>query len=131
MRLAASRIIIALAVVAIAASMASAARPQSVTPPILKAAPTSQVSALHHSEAHARTAHAYRPQPGARFSTASLSVYARGSQPVSGASATAKDPGDDFDYGAAAIGAGVAAAVVLLVSGSIVVVRRRGQLQHS
>jgi hypothetical protein len=131
MRLAASRIIIALALVAIAAPMAAAARPRSVQPPILKASPTAQLAALHQAEADARAAYAYRPPPGAHFSTASLAVYARGSQPVPAASTTTKDPGRDFDYGAAAIGAGVAAVLVLLVSGSIVVARRRGQLQHS
>jgi hypothetical protein len=132
MRLAASRIIIALAVVAIAAPAASArGETGTVGPSILRAPQAAQLTALHHAEAQTRAAHAYRPPRGAAFSTATLGVYARDSQRVSAASATTKDPGDDFDYGAAAIGAGLAAAVVLLVSGSIVVVRRRGQLQHS
>jgi hypothetical protein len=111
--------------------VAAAAQTDSVGPPILKAQPTSQLPALHHSEAQKRAAHAYSPPHGAQFNTASLSVYTRGTQPISGTAPTAKDPGDGFDYGAAAIGAGVAAAIALLVTGSIVAVLRRGQLQHS
>jgi hypothetical protein len=101
-----------------------------VGPPILQVLHGSQVQALHREEVRKQAAASYTPPAGATISTAPFNVYTGTTHPGVGSPPTAKEPSDGFDYGDAAIGAGLAAAITLLVSAGIVVLRRRGQLQH-
>jgi hypothetical protein len=53
------------------------------------------------------------------------------SNPVPVPSTTASAAGDGFDYGDAAVGAGVAGGIALLTVAGGLTVRRRSQLRHS
>jgi len=50
--------------------------------------------------------------------------------PIAATASSAKQPSDGFDYGDAAVGAGIAAAIVLLATTATLTVRRRHEPQH-
>jgi hypothetical protein len=51
--------------------------------------------------------------------------------PIAASAPSVKEPSDGFDYGDAAVGAGIAAAIVLLAAAAALTVHRRHQPQHS
>jgi hypothetical protein len=66
--------------------------------------------------------------PSGRRSNAELNANATTDRPIA-AAPTLKAPSSDFDWGAAAIGAGIAAAIALLLTAGAQV-RQRNQLRH-
>ena len=67
--------------------------------------------------------------PSGRQSNAKLNANATTGRPIAAAQ-TLKAPSTDFDWGAAAIGAGIAAAIALLITAGTQVARQRSQLRH-
>jgi hypothetical protein len=68
------------------------------------------------------------PRTG-RQSNAEPNARATTDRPIAAAE-TLKAPSSDFDWGDAAIGAGIAAAIALLITAGAQVVRQRSQLRH-
>ena len=97
----------------------------SVGPPIMPVARTAELAAIHRVEAQREAARSYSPPEGARYSIAALNAYAALAHPVAASAPTVTAPGDGFDYGAAAVGAGLAAMIIVLISGGVAVRRRR------
>jgi hypothetical protein len=102
-----------------------------VTPPILRTARASELAAINRANAQEQAALSYRPPATARYSSADTKAYARTIHPVAASAPTLKAPGGGFDYGDAAIGAGITAAIALLLTAGTLTVRRRSQPQHS
>ena len=100
-----------------------------VGPPILRVARGPEAAAIHRAEAQARAAVSYSPRAGARYSSGEIGAYAALAHPVAASSSPVKAPGAGFDYGAAAVGAGLAVVIVVLISAGGLAVRRRRQPQ--
>lgn len=100
-------------------------------PPALRPAAGSEHAIISHAEAQRHAALSYSPTAGARYSSADVGAYAATVHPVAVTGPVVKAPGDGFDYGDAAIGAGITGAIVLLAGAGTVAVRRRSQPQHS
>ena len=100
-----------------------------VGPPILRVARGSEAAAINHAEAQERAALSYSPPAGARYSSAGTDAYAAVGHPVAASAPTVKAPGAGFDYGAAAVGAGLAVAIIALITAGGLVLRRRRQPQ--
>lgn len=94
-------------------------------PPIL--APLSQ-SEFRATEAQAALAHNYTVPSTARYSNAELAAHPKPAAAAAVASPRIAAPGDSFHWGDAAIGAAIALAIGLLVSGVAMIARRRTQL---
>jgi hypothetical protein len=101
-----------------------------VGPPILRVARASELAAIDRVEAQRQAALSYSPPAGARYSSADTDAYAAVAHPVASRASTVKAPGEGFDYGAAAVGAGLAAAIIVLIAAGGLVVRRRRQPQY-
>jgi hypothetical protein len=140
MRLAARSTMIAgvLSIAAIGAPAASAgvgpgpptaAQAGPVAPPILRVARASELAAINRAETQERAAGSYSPPAGARYSSAETDAYAWFAHPVAASASTVKAPGEGFDYGAAAVGAGLAVAIIVLIAAGGLAVRRRRQPQ--
>lgn len=97
-------------------------------PPILRLARASEAAALNHSEAQERAAASYSPRAGARYGSGDPVAYAALPHPVAASSLPVKAPAG-FDYGAAAVGAGLAVVIVVVITVGGLVVRRRRQPQ--
>ena len=125
---------IALAAAAISASVASArvlegpihqtAQAGQSVPPVLPAVPPSQFRAI---EAQDTAALGYRLVPTAPYSNAELNAHLKPVLATTTSVHKIAAPSDSFNWGDAAIGAGVAMAIVALVSGGTLAVRRRTQ----
>lgn len=100
-----------------------------VGPPILRVARASELAAIKHPEAQARATLSYSPPAAARYSSADTNAYATFAHPVAASAPTVKAPGGGFDYGAAAVGAGLAVAIIVLITAGGLAVRRRRQPQ--
>lgn len=111
------------------------ARAGVVGPPVLRPAPRSELAAMTRAKANEEAAITYRPTLGARYSGADTAAYAAALSSTTVAAtvntATVKAPGNGFDYGDAAVGAGVTAAFMLLIAAAALNLRRRRQPQHS
>ena len=101
-----------------------------VGPPILWPARDSEIAAINRAKAQQRAALSYSPPATARYSSAVMNAFTPTARPVAVSAPTVKAPSDGFDYGDAAIGAAIAAAIAALASGTVAV-RRRSQPQHS
>jgi hypothetical protein len=97
-----------------------------VSPPISGRARRSQVAA---AEGLTELALANHVPPSGRRSNANLNANAATDRPVA-AARTLTAPSSDFDWSDAAIGAGIAAAIALLITAGAQVVRQRNQLRH-
>lgn len=97
-----------------------------VGPPILRVARGSEAAAINRAEAQERAAVSYSAPAGARYSSA---AYAGFAHPVAASGPTVKAPGAGFDYGAAAVGAGLAVAIIVLITAGGLAMRRRRQPQ--
>jgi hypothetical protein len=101
-----------------------------VAPPTLPPARASELAAIQRAEERQHAAGSYRPSPAAHYSSAETDTYAALEHPVAPSALTVHAPGEAFDYGAAAIGAGFAVVIMVLIAAGGVAVRRRGQPQH-
>ena len=99
-------------------------------PPILPVAQTAELAAIHRAEAQQAAAHSYSPPEGARYSSAAFNAYATLAHPVAATSPTVNAPNDGFDYGAAAVGAGLALTIIVVITAGGLVVRRRRPPQY-
>ena len=100
-------------------------------PPILRVARASELAAINRAEARQEAARSHTPAEGARFSSAALDAYATLAHPPVAASApTIKAPGAGFDFGAAAVGAGLAVAIIVLITAGGLAVRRHRRPQY-
>jgi hypothetical protein len=93
-------------------------------PPVL---PPAQPSELRAAEAQAALAHSYSAPPAARYSNAEFNGYSKAAPTAVVPAAKLGAPGDSFHWGDAAIGAGIATAIVLLLTAGSLGVRRRIQ----
>jgi hypothetical protein len=100
-------------------------------PPILRVARASELAVIHRAEAQERAAVSYSPPAGALYSSADTAAYAAVASPVAASSSPVKAPGAGFDYGAAAVGAGFAVALIMMISAGAFAVRRRRHPQFS
>jgi hypothetical protein len=99
-----------------------------VAPPILQRGQVSELEAANRAKEQALV---HRMQSKARYSDAELNAYVTTAHPSAVAPPTLTAPGTSFDWGDAAIGAGIAIAVALLIAGSTLAVRQRRQPRHS
>jgi hypothetical protein len=90
--------------------------------PILRRVPASALAAVNSAKEHALVYHV--PQ-SARYSTADVNAYTPSAHPVAAAAPSLKAPSNGFDWGDAAIGAGITAAIALLMTGGGLAVRQR------
>ena len=91
-------------------------------PPVVQRSEASELAAIDRLKAQVPIHHA--PANG-RYSTAALTTAAT---PV--ATPTLTTPGNGFDWGDAAVGAGVVAAIGLLIAAASVAVRHRSEPRH-
>ncbi len=91
-------------------------------PPALARSQASEIAAIDRAKARSL---ANNVPPNGPYSTAALTTAAT---PL--AAPTLKAPGNGFDWGDAAVGAGVAAAIGLLIAAASVAVRRRTEPRH-
>ena len=134
-RRASAIIALVLAATAISASAASArpvgaplhqtAQASPAIPPVLGPARPSDIRAAEAQEA--RAGH-YSVSPTARYSNAELNAYQTALPTAAIPAGKIGAPGDGFHWDDAAIGGAVAVAIVLLVTGGTLIVRRRIQL---
>ena len=108
-----------------------AAQASVVEPPILPPGRGSQFAAVSRAKSHAEAARTQSPPPHSHYSSAGTNGHVGTVRPVATSAPTGNTPGDGFAYGDAAVGAGIAAAIVLLATTVILTVRRRSQPQHS
>jgi hypothetical protein len=101
--------------------------PTAPVAPILGAPRASDLGAIDRAQAREARASSYSPPPTARYSSSELI----GVRPPAVSAPTIAAPGDGFQWGDAAVGAAVSAAIVLLVTAGTLAVRRRSQPTHS
>jgi hypothetical protein len=83
---------------------------------------------IRRAEAQEAQAHSYTVPATARYSDAGLNGYAAARPSAALPAPKATTPSNSFDWGDAAIGAAITAAILLLVMAGTVAVRRRTQL---
>lgn len=115
---------------AIAAPSAYAGGVLRGAPPILRPAGASELPAINRSQAHEAQRLAYNQPQTARYSNAEMNAYASALHPVAVSTPVSATPSNAFDYGAAAVGAGLTGAIVLLITAGTLTIRRRSQLRH-
>ena len=100
--------------------------PQTATgvPPGLSRSQASELAAIDRAKARSLANH---PSPTGPYSTAALTTAAT---PIASPSPTLEAPGNGFDWGDAAVGAGVAAAIGLLIAAASIAVRHRSEPRH-
>ncbi|MBV9798296.1 MAG: hypothetical protein JO039_09645 [Solirubrobacterales bacterium] len=86
-------------------------------PPVLRPARASEQQAITRAETQEVNALADTPPQGARYSNAEQNAYAPATAPVATTPPAAGGSSNAFDYGDAAIGAGITAAIALLITG--------------
>jgi hypothetical protein len=98
-------------------------------PPILRPARASELPAINRAQAQKAHALAYNLPRTARYSDTEMNAYASAA-PVAGSTPISNAPSNGFDYGSAAVGAGLTGAIVLLITAGTLTIRRRSQLRH-
>ena len=93
-------------------------------PPALARSQASELAALDRAKARSL---AHNVPPTGPYSTAALTTAAT---PIASPSPTLEAPGNGFDWGDAAVGAGVAAAIGLLIAAASIAVRHRSEPRH-
>jgi type IV secretory pathway VirB10-like protein len=102
--------------------------PQTVpVAPILQRVPASALAAVNRAKEHAS---AYQVPASGGYSTAGLDASATVKAPAVKAP-TLSAPSNGFDWGDAAIGAGITAAIALMITAGSVAVRQRSEPRHS
>ncbi len=102
----------------------------SAGPPILPVARAAELAAIKRAEGQREAAGSYSLPEGARYSSAAFNAYATLAHPVAASAPTVTAPGERFDYGAAAVGAGIAVTIIAAITAGGLAVRRRRQPQH-
>jgi hypothetical protein len=97
-------------------------------PPILRPARASELPAINRAQAQEAQGLAYNLPRTATYGNTEMNAYA--SHPVAGSAPFSNTPSNGFDYGAAAVGAGLTGAIVLLITAGTLTIRRRSQLRH-
>ncbi|MBV8990993.1 MAG: hypothetical protein JO372_20760 [Solirubrobacterales bacterium] len=106
------------------------ARTGPVGPPILRRPRASELPAINRAQAQEADRLAYNPPRTARYSNTEMNAYASAAHPVAAPTPISNAPSNGFDYGAAALGAGITGAIVLLITASTLTIRRRSQVRH-
>jgi hypothetical protein len=101
--------------------------PGPVPPPILHQARGSRLAAIDRAKEQALANHV---PPTGRYSSADLNGYAAAAHPSAAASPAPKSPNNGFDWGDAAIGAGITAAIALALTAGSLAVRQRRQPRY-
>ena len=102
----------------------------SVGLPILPAR-AGALATINRAEAQREAARSYSLPAGARYSSAAFDAYAALAHPVAASAPMVKAPYDGFDCGAAAVGAGLAATIIAVITAGGLAMRRRRQPQSS
>jgi hypothetical protein len=102
----------------------------SVGPPILPVARAAEVAALSGAKQQREPARTYSLPKSARYNSAPFNAYAALAHATVASSPRVKAPEDGFDYGAAAVGAGLALAIIAAIAAGGLVVRRRRPPQY-
>jgi hypothetical protein len=94
-------------------------------------ASTNTFGQTHTSFNHALDRPGSRPGAGgANLSTLEAIANASGADPATGAQPAITAPSDDFDYSDAAIGAGITAAIAVLIAAGALGLRQRSRTRH-
>jgi hypothetical protein len=101
------------------------------SPPILRPVRASELPAIKRAQAQEAQRLAYRLPPTDRYSDTEMNAYASAAPHVPGSTPLSNAPSTGFDYGAAAVGAGLTGAIVLLITAGTLTIRRRSQLRTS
>ena len=101
-----------------------------VGPPILRPARASELPAIDRGQAQEAERLAHNLPRTAPYSNTEMNAYASAAHPVAAPTPISSAPSNGFDYGAAAAGAGITGAIVLLITASTLTIRRRSQLRH-
>jgi hypothetical protein len=99
-------------------------------PPILRPARPSDLPAINRAQEQEAQRRSYTLPRTARYSNAEMNAYASAVHPVAVSTPVSDVPSNAFDYGAAAIGAGITGAIVLLITAGTLTIRRRSQPRH-
>jgi hypothetical protein len=99
--------------------------------PILRPARASELPAINRAQAQEAQRLAYNLPHTARYSDTEMNAYASAAPHVAGSTPISNAPSNGFDYRAAAVGAGLAGAIVLLITAGTLTIRRRSQLRTS
>ena len=99
-------------------------------PPILRPARASELPAINRAQAQEAQGLAYNLPRTARYSDTEMNAYASAAPRVAGSTPISNAPSNGFDYGSAAVGAGLTGAIVLLMTAGTLTIRRRSQLRH-
>ena len=102
----------------------------SVGPPTLPVARAAELAAIHRAAELREAARSYSLPQAAHYNNAAFNAYATLAHPVAASSPTVKAPDDGFDYGAAAVGAGLAVTIIVLITAGGLIVRRRRRPQY-
>ena len=105
-------------------------QPGPVGPPILRRARASELPAIERAQAQEAERLAHNLPRTAPYSNTEMNAYASAAHPVAAPTPISSAPSNGFDYGAAAAGAGITGAIVLLITASTLTIRRRSQLRH-
>lgn len=101
-----------------------------VGPPILRPALASELPAINRAQAQEAERLAYNLPRSAQYSNTEMNAYASAAHPVAAPTPISGAPSNGFDYGAAAVGAGITGAIVLLIAASTLTIRQRRQVRH-
>jgi hypothetical protein len=98
--------------------------------PVLQPPRPSELRAIQRAEAQKARRLAYELPATAPYSNAEWNAYASAAHPVASSPPVTGAPSNAFDYSDAAVGAGIAGGIVLLITAGNVTVRRRSRLHH-
>ena len=101
-----------------------------VGPPILRPARASELPAIDRGQAQEAERLAHNLPRTAPYSNTEMNAYASAAPRVAGSTPISNAPSNGFDYGSAAVGAGLTGAIVLLMTAGTLTIRRRSQLRH-
>jgi hypothetical protein len=105
------------------------------THPLKQTVNDRNVSTHANARTHSRTDHAPNGSSspgagGANLSTLKAIANASVANPAASAPPAITPPSDDFDYGAAALGAGITAAIAVLIAAGTLGLRQRSRTRH-
>jgi hypothetical protein len=100
-------------------------------PPTLGVVGAAELAAMHAAEVRPEGALSQHLASSGHYSTAELNAYAATAHPTAAVTPANPSPSDAFDWTDAAIGAGIAATIALLMTFTAVGVRGRRQARQS
>ena len=102
----------------------------SVGPPTLPVARAAEPAAMNWAAEPREAARSHSLRQAAPYNSAAFNAYATLAHPVAASSPKVKAPDDGFDYGAAAVGAGLTVTIVVLITAGGLIMRRRRRPQY-